>query len=107
MKLQAVVVLNLMTKHRYARIVERVLNQNTSTRKNDAQRLFQWLVCAKRPLKWYEFQATVCVDLKGGDYDPDKLSQMIWRENPKDLCGSLIEHHKDGTVDFVHPTARE
>ncbi|KAJ0110210.1 hypothetical protein J7T55_000642 [Diaporthe amygdali] len=91
----------------YARIVERILNQTTSTRKSDAQRLLQWLVCAKRPLKWYEFQATNCVDLNGDDYDPKEISQRIWRENPKDICGSLIDHHKDGTVDFVHPTARE
>ncbi|KAL1846019.1 hypothetical protein Daus18300_014380 [Diaporthe australafricana] len=91
----------------YERILERILNQNTSTRKNDAQRLLQWLVCTKRPLKWYEFQATVCVDLEEGEYDPSEFSRRIWRETPKDLCGSLIEYHKDETVEFVHPTARE
>lgn len=99
--------MKLITEFRYARIVERILNQNTPTRKSDAQRLLQWLVCTKRPLKWYEFQATTCVDLKEQDYDPKRFSQRMWRESPKDLCGSLIEHHKDGTVDFVHPTARE
>lgn len=96
-----------MAKYRYARIIERVLNQNTSTRKSDAQRLLQWLVCTKRPLKWYEFQAAACVDFNGEDYDPKVFSRRMWRESPKDLCGSLIEHHKDETVDFVHPTARE
>lgn len=40
--------LELIAKFRYARIVERILNQNTSRRKSDAQRLLQWLVCAKR-----------------------------------------------------------
>lgn len=98
--------LELIAGFRYARIVERILNQSTSRRKSDAQRLLQWLVCAKRPLKWYEFQATTCIDLKE-DYDLKRFSQRVWRENAKDLCGSLIEHHKDGTVDFVHPTARE
>lgn len=106
-RLELFVVLKLTTESRYARIVERILNQSTSTRRSDAQRLLQWLVCAKRPLRWYEFQATTCIDLKGEDYNPKRFSQMMWRETPKDLCGSLIEHHKDGTVDFVHPTARE
>lgn len=99
--------MKLITKFRYARIVDRILNQNTLTRKSDAQRLLQWLVCTKRPLKWYEFQATTCVDMNGEDYDPKRFSLRMWRESPKDLCGSLIEHHKDGTINFVHPTARE
>lgn len=87
--------------------MDRILNQNTSTRRSDVERLLQWLVCTKRPLKWYEFQATTCVNFNGEEYDPKSFAQTMWRESPKDLCGSLVEHHKDGTVEFVHPTARE
>lgn len=99
--------MKLITEFSYARIVDRILDQNTSTRKSDARWLLQWLVCTKRPLKWHEFQVTTCVDLNEEDYDPKRFSQRRWQESPKSMCGSLVEYHKDGTVDFVHPTARE
>lgn len=92
---------------RYGRIVERILDRNTSSRKDDAERLLRWLACVKRPLKWYEFQATVCVNLEDVDYNAESFLRRKWLQTPKDICGALVEHHHDQTVEFVHPTARE
>jgi hypothetical protein len=64
--------------------------------------LFGWLVCAKRPLKWYEIQCAKAFDPDTQDID-DKRKFMV---KAKDLCGSLIEDMDDGTITFVHLTAR-
>jgi hypothetical protein len=53
-------------------------------------------------MKWYEVQAAISVDLGGGMLDSD----LRLKEEPKELCGSLVEITSDGTVILVHPTAR-
>ena len=69
------------------------------------RRLLGLLVVAKRPLRWNEIQGCFSFDPDADemiDYDMRKL-----REDPKDLCWSLVEHHEDNSVELVHPTARE
>lgn len=58
-------------------------------------------------MKWYEFQAAISIDLGDIDNDPVGLRSRRWCETPKDLCQSLVEYHRDQTVSFVHPTAKE
>jgi hypothetical protein len=88
---------------RYTRIVHRVLNDTTPCESEDAALLLGWLVCAKRPLRWYEIQGGVSIDLsmQTVDFELRKLSV-----DSKALCGSLVEIHSDGEVDLVHLTAR-
>lgn len=65
--------------------------------------LFGWLVCAKRPLKWHEIQGAKAIDLESQTVDLEKKRFLV---DAKWLCGSLVEDHRDGTLRFVHITAR-
>jgi hypothetical protein len=87
--------------------MDRILHTNTEARKTDAVKILEWLVCAKRPMKWYEIQGALCINLssqcsQGSDSEAHKCYAT-----PKDLCASLVEYRKDRTVEFVHPTAKE
>ncbi|KFA81095.1 hypothetical protein S40288_00970 [Stachybotrys chartarum IBT 40288] len=87
----------------YATIINRL-------RENDyawttAKKIFSWLVCAKRPLKWHELQAIMSMDVDmHGDVKlhPNERSSSDVRE----VCGSVI-HVMDGTnIELVHHTAK-
>jgi hypothetical protein len=62
-----------------------------------------WLVCAKRPLKWNEIQSLKSIDV---DNRMVAFERRKFLDHPKDLCESLVDVHPDGTVDFVHLTAK-
>jgi hypothetical protein len=53
-------------------------------------------------MKWYEVQGAISINLEKGILDPD----LKLKENPKELCGSLVEITSDDTIVLVHPTAR-
>jgi hypothetical protein len=87
----------------YARIVDRVLKGGERSESEDAARLLGWLVCAKRPLKWHEIQGAVAIDLEERNVD---FEERQLRVTSKSLCGSLVEHRSDGSVELVHLTAK-
>ncbi|KAK9774284.1 putative C2H2-type domain-containing protein [Seiridium cardinale] len=91
----------------YGRIVSRILDTQTAARRDDSLKLLEWLVCAKRPMKWYEIQGALCIDLQNDSGREIDFQARRFRETPKDLCASLVEFRKDRTVEFVHPTAKE
>ncbi|KAH0563509.1 hypothetical protein GP486_001930 [Trichoglossum hirsutum] len=88
----------------YERILDRILDSNTTARQKDATRLLGWLACAKRPLKWYEIQGAVSIDLKNQSVNFEERMHCV---NAKDLCASLVEIRSDDSIELVHPTARE
>jgi hypothetical protein len=65
--------------------------------------LFGWLTCAKRPLKWHEIQGAKAIDLESHTVDLERRRFLV---DAKWLCGSLVEDLPDGTIQFVHLTAR-
>jgi hypothetical protein len=65
--------------------------------------LLSWLTVAKRPLKLHEIQALKSIDVDARVVD---LERRSFRVHPKDLCESLLEVRDDGTVEFVHLTAK-
>lgn len=65
--------------------------------------LFGWLACAKRPLKWHEIQGAKSLDLENQKVDM-KMKGFVC--DAKEICGSLIEDHQDGSIKFIHITAR-
>jgi len=65
--------------------------------------LLNWLVCAKRSMKWYEIQGAKSIDVEEQSVNYRKLR---FRVDSKDLCGSLVEIRFDGTVELVHLTAK-
>jgi len=66
--------------------------------------LLSWISLSKRPLRWYEIQAAISIDLEN-----QTINQADRRlvDTSKDLCASFIETHSDQTVTFIHGTVRE
>lgn len=85
----------------YGRILSRILDVDRPASQG-ALRLLAWLVCAFRPLKWHEIQCAVSIDPAAGKIDLDQRFVV----GPKDICGSLVEQHSDGSLQLVHTTAR-
>ncbi|KAK4166950.1 hypothetical protein QBC43DRAFT_312675 [Cladorrhinum sp. PSN259] len=88
----------------YRRILNRVLGSGPKTKSNKiTERLLGWITCATRPLRWYEIQGAISLDL-----DEETINSRDLRlvENAKDLCASLVEVHSDQTVQFIHPTVK-
>jgi hypothetical protein len=87
----------------YDRILNTIFDNPSGKRNDNVLRLFGWLVCAKRPLRWNEIQGAVSIDIENScvAWERRKL-----REDSKELCGSLVEIRADGTVELVHQTAK-
>ena len=88
--------------HRYDRIVNRISTNPIQAQKVQAMCILGWTVCARRPLKIYEIQGAVSIDLDGMtvDFDSRRL-----REDVRELCGCLVDV-RDGTLELVHTTAK-
>ncbi|KAI0550332.1 putative zinc finger protein [Xylaria curta] len=87
----------------YSRIIYRMVEEVPEAAKEDTLRLLGWLVCAKRPLKWHEIQGMNSINL---DKQCVLLEHQRFMKSPKDLCASLVEIRPDGTLEFVHLTAK-
>ena len=77
--------------------------QKSSEEWKIAQKLLDWMVCAKRALKWHEIQAAVSTDPFDQTVDFDELGLRI---HIKDLCGSLIQVLPGDRIEMVHSTAK-
>ncbi len=69
----------------------------------DTLMLMGWLVCAKRPLKWREIQGMKSISM---DEQTIAFESQRFGKPPEDICASLVETRSDGTIDFVHLTAK-
>ncbi|KAK3936465.1 hypothetical protein QBC46DRAFT_419250, partial [Diplogelasinospora grovesii] len=87
----------------YSRIVARIFEQASEAQQRDSRMLLGWLVCAKRALRWHEIQGAKSIHIETQSVD---LERHCFRVDSKDLCGSLVEIRSDGTVEFVHMTAK-
>jgi len=65
--------------------------------------LLGWMVCAKRPLRWYEIQAAKSINTT--DQTFDFTSQKL-RSDIRTYCGSLIQVLSGERVTLVHTTAK-
>lgn len=100
--------LRVLTGSRYDRLLERVFSDDVQSkaRHKTTRRLLSILTVAKRPIRWYEVQGLFVFDpddeTSEVDYDARKI-----KDDPKMLCWSLVDCQEDGTIDLVHPTARQ
>lgn len=81
----------------------RIFEQSPQAAKKDTLRLLGWLVCAKRPLKWHEIQVMNSISLEERRISSERQSFI---KSPKDLLASLVETRADGSLEFVHLTAK-
>ncbi|KAK7429027.1 hypothetical protein QQZ08_004434 [Neonectria magnoliae] len=94
----------------YERVVIRVLDRPSPSRKKSALMVLGWLICSARPLRWREIQSKFCID-------PEKATCNFRNRRVhgcKAICGSLVEvepceYHGDSvteqTISLVHNTA--
>lgn len=54
-------------------------------------------------MKWREIQCAIALNLDEQDVDWERKRFAV---DHKELCGSLVELHKDGTINLVHHTAK-
>lgn len=78
------------------------LSKGTPTH-SQSLKLLTWMVCAKRSMKWREIQCAIALNLDEQDVDWERKRFAV---DHKELCGSLVELHKDGTINLVHHTAK-
>lgn len=90
-------------KTAYGRIMIRLSEARPLTDVEEMNRLFEWVVCAARPLTWREIQVAVSIDSVSGTVD---LGQRQLIDDIKHFCGSLVEECPNGQIVFVHSTAR-
>lgn len=88
----------------YDRILHRLLNAEVETKKEIIKKLLSWVSFCKRPLRWFEIQAAISIELEN-----DNINEHSRRlvDTCKDLCASFVEVHSDQTVELVHSTVRE
>ncbi|KAI1846006.1 hypothetical protein JX266_007815 [Neoarthrinium moseri] len=89
--------------HVYERIIDRICESQGDQIAENVQQVLGWIVCAKRPLRWYEIQGALCIDTEDQHVNYDREIS----DSPKGLFASLVEVQGDGTVELVHGSARE
>ena len=89
---------------RYERIVCRMVRQLSPSQWKHAQKLLGWIVCAKRPLMWYEIQCAISMEPNHQVID---IQTMGLVHHIRDLCGSLVRELPGGRLELVHSTARQ
>ncbi|KAI3572907.1 hypothetical protein IWW34DRAFT_636599 [Fusarium oxysporum f. sp. albedinis] len=88
----------------YDRILKRVLDCKGKVRNEVVKKLLSWISVAKRPLRWFEIQAAISIDLDKGTINEENRRLV---ESCKDLCASFVEVHEDQRVELVHSTVKE
>lgn len=88
----------------YDRILRRLMDDHVEQRRHITRKLLSWISLSKRPLRWYEIQAAISIDL-----DNETINEEHRRlvDTSKDLCASFVEVYPDQTVALVHSTVRE
>lgn len=89
---------------RYRRILSRIKENTSRTSMKDALALLEWLVLARKPLRWREIQVLKSMDLDQQSIDFHRQGFLV--KDPRDICGSFIEVRDDGSVELIHLTAR-
>lgn len=87
---------------RYDRILARIQETLKEDEWESAKRFIGWMTCAKRPLKWWEIQGAMSIDLDKMVVDYEERQS---RRHVRELCGSLVYEHA-GRVRLVHSTAK-
>ncbi|KAI1387872.1 uncharacterized protein F4822DRAFT_294625 [Hypoxylon trugodes] len=86
----------------YSRILQRITEGKSQNLIAEIHRILGWVVCAPRPLRWREIQATISLDLENQEVNHER--RLL--DTPKDLFASLVELQPNDTVDLIHSTAR-
>ncbi|KAI6553144.1 hypothetical protein MCOR04_010777 [Pyricularia oryzae] len=87
----------------YERILLRIIGTGTANQQDASKKLLSWIAVARRPLRWYEIQASYSINL---DDETINTEEGRLRGTAKDHCASFVDVRADQTVSFVHGTVR-
>lgn len=88
---------------RYERILLRIIGTGTANQQDASKKLLSWIAVARRPLRWYEIQASYSINL---DDETINTEEGRLRGTAKDHCASFVDVRADQTVSFVHGTVK-
>lgn len=94
----------LYSTRRYDRIYQRLTEKTIASNRQLTQRILSWICHAKRPLRWFEIQAAISLNLEDESINE---SDRRLRHDCKDICASFVEVYEDQTVELVHLSTRE
>jgi hypothetical protein len=89
---------------RYKKIMRTILNKPVEAQREEAKMLLSWLIYAKRPLKLHEIQTMKSINLTKGEVEWERKHFRVGLE---ELCESLVNVRRDGSIELVHSTAKE
>ena len=95
----------MLTTNRYKDIIESLkakLEKEPGDRWSKALEVLGWVVCAKRPLTYYELQGILSFNADEQTMDMD-LNML--RHEVEDMLGSLVHVVPGHGVDLIHETA--
>ena len=88
----------------YERIHQKIACRSTR-QKALAERIFNWTVCARRPLRFDELKDAVAIDFDDASWDRSKISAETDGKRFLYVCGNLVVlHERDSTVRLAHHT---
>ena len=88
----------------YERIYQKIAHRS-KRQKALAERIFNWTICARRPLRFEELKEAVAVDLDDVSWDRRKISAETDGKRFLRVCGNLaVYHERDTTVRLAHHT---
>ena len=88
----------------YERIYQKIARRSTRQRAL-AERIFDWTVCARRPLRFDELKDAVAVEIDDVSWDRRKISAETDGKRFLRVCGNLaVFHGRDSTVRLAHRT---
>ncbi|KAK0644073.1 hypothetical protein B0T16DRAFT_494972 [Cercophora newfieldiana] len=93
-------------EHAYHKIIDRLERESVRSQWVMAKKIFGLLAGAKRPLKWYELQAALSLEVSAsGEVKMDYHSNQL-RNDIRETCGTLVQVVEKNRVEFIHSTTR-
>lgn len=80
------------------------MDHRVTNKQDVTQKLLSWVSFSKRPLRWFEIQAAISIDIDNETINEESKRLL---DTSKDLCASFVEIYPDQTIQLVHSTVRE
>lgn len=90
----------------YHKIIDRLERESVRSQWTMAKKIFGLLAGVKRPLKWYELQAALSLEVSAvGKVSMDYHNNQL-RNDIRETCGTLVQVVQKNRVEFIHSTTR-
>lgn len=86
----------------YQKLLYQILARLNEQSQERVRCIFGWIAFAKRPLKKLEFLSAL--SFTSGNYN---LTRLVPRYVVEDICSSLVEERRDGSLTFIHVSVKQ